>query len=58
MKENTEGIWIYGSSVAAIWTKNVGSRRVFMFVTWDPEIMLQAVNNLNVISETKPLKNV
>jgi len=41
---------LYGS-------KNVGSGRVCMFVTWDPNILLQGADNLDTISDTEQLRN-
>ena len=41
---------LYGS-------ENVGSRRVCMFVTWDPNILLQNVDNLDMKSDTEQLRN-
>lgn len=35
--------------------QHVGSERDCMFLTWDPNILLQAVDNLNMISDKEQL---
>jgi hypothetical protein len=38
-------------------SKNWGSGRVYVFVTWDPYILLQAVSKLEVVREPEQLTN-
>jgi hypothetical protein len=39
-------------------SKNVGSGRVSVFVTWDPYILLQSFSNLDMLSETEQPTNI
>jgi hypothetical protein len=52
-KGNTEAISICHCLVAVVWFYECGVRRVFVFVTGDPSILLQGVGNLNMICETE-----
>jgi len=38
-------------------SKNAESGRVYVFVIWDPDILLHIVNNLDAVSETEQLIN-
>jgi hypothetical protein len=39
-------------------SKNMGSGRVCVFVTWDPSILLQGVDNLDTVTGTEQLRNI
>jgi hypothetical protein len=56
MKENR----VFESMVTLLQSyvsKNVGSGRVCMYVTWDPNTLLAGVDNLYMISDTEQLSN-